>query len=506
MTPPGFPRELDLATPQGRAAVEERISAPSYDRTEIRVGIVHFGVGAFHRSHQAMYLDRLLTDGAAMDWGICGVDVMAADRPKKHAFASQDGLYTLVVKNPDGSTEPRVIGSIVRYLFAPDDPEKVLNVLADPQTKIVSLTITEGGYNYSQVTGEFDALNPAVVADLAPGASPRTVFGLVVEGLRRRLATGLPPFTVMSCDNIPGNGDVARKMFTAFAELKDPGTAALLRHHVAFPNSMVDRITPVTTPHDIEQLRADYGVRDAIPVVCEPFTQWVLQDTFPAGRPPWQDCGVQLVADVEPYELMKLRLLNASHQAIAYAGYLAGYRYVHEAASDPVFAAFLLGYMQGEARPTLPPVPGVDLDDYIATLLERFANPAIADTLARLAAFSSDRIPKWLVPVIRANLASGGQVTRSAAIVASWARYDEGADESGQPIEVVDLLRDELIARARQQATDRLAFVRNERLFGDIAAQSAFTAPYLRALESFRTVGAQRTYASINERMPAEPA
>jgi mannitol 2-dehydrogenase len=507
MTQPRFSPadELDLATPEGRAAVDERVPGPAYDRTEIRVGIVHFGVGGFHRSHQAMYLDRLLTNGEATDWGICGVDVLPADRPKKRAFTSQDGLYTLVLKNPDGSTEPRVIGSIVRYLFAPDEPEHVLDVLADPQTKIVSLTITEGGYNFNQVTGEFDAENPAVAADLAPGAVPTTVFGFVAEGLRRRRATGLPPFTVMSCDNIPGNGDVARRMFAAFADLKDPETGSWLRSEVAFPNSMVDRITPVTTPQDIEQLRADYGIKDAIPVVSEPFTQWVLQDTFPLGRPPWQDCGVQLVDDVEPYELMKLRLLNASHQAIAYAGYLAGYRYAHEASSDPVIVAFLLGYMQGEARPTLPPVPGVDLDDYIATLLERFANPAIRDTLARLAAFSSDRIPKWLVPVIRANLASGGEVTRSAAIVASWARYDEGTDESGQPIEVVDLLKDELLASARAQAADPLAFVRNERLFGDIARQPAFAGPYLRALESFHSAGARRTYEAINESLPTEP-
>jgi mannitol 2-dehydrogenase len=498
--------ELNLATPEGRAAVAGRVPAPAYDRSQIRVGIVHFGVGGFHRSHQAMYLDRLLTDGEALDWGICGVDVMPADQPKKKAFAEQDGLYTLVLKNPDGSTDARVIGSIVRYLFAPDEPEQVLNVLADPQTKIVSLTITEGGYNFNQVTGEFDAENPAVVADLAPGAVPRTVFGFVVEGLRRRRATGLPPFTVMSCDNIPGNGDVARRMFAAFADLKDPDTAAWLREEVAFPNCMVDRITPVTTPEDVAQLQEEYGIRDAIPVVAEPFTQWVLQDTFPLGRPPWQDCGVQLVEDVEPYELMKLRLLNASHQAIAYAGYLAGYRYAHEASSDPVFVAFLLGYMQGEARPTLPPVPGVDLDDYISTLLERFANPAIRDTLARLAAFSSDRIPKWLVPVIRANLASGGEVARSAAIVASWARYDEGFDESGQPIEVVDLLSGELMASAAQQAADPLAFVRNERLFGDIAQQAAFTEPYLSALGAFHEVGARRTYELVNESQPDEPA
>jgi mannitol 2-dehydrogenase len=264
---------------------------------------------------------------------------------------------------------------------------------------------------------------------------------------------------------------------------------------------MVDRITPVTTGQDIEQLRETFGIRDAVPVVCEPFTQWVLQDVFPAGRPPWERAGVQLVHDVVPYELMKLRLLNAGHQAMAYAGYLAGYRYAHEVAADPVFTEFLLGYMQQEGRPTLPDVPGVDLDEYIHTLLRRFANPAIRDTLARLAAFGSDRIPKWLVPVIQQNLASGGEVTRSAAVVASWARYAEGTDESGEPIDMVDGLRDERMASARRQAEDPLAFVRNEQLFGDIARQSAFASAYLLALESFQKNGALRTVEQINENL-----
>ena len=246
-------------------------------------------------------------------------------------------------------------------------------------------------------------------------------------------------------------------------------------------------------------MREAFGVRDAVPVVCEPFTQWVLQDVFPTGRPPWERAGVQLVHDVVPYELMKLRLLNASHQAMAYAGYLAGYRYAHEVAADPVFIEFLRGYMQQEGAPTLPAVPGTNLDEYIHTLLQRFANPAIRDTLARLAAFGSDRIPQWLVPVIQQNLASGGEVTRSAAVVASWARYAEGTDESGQPIDVVDGLRDERMASARRQTEDPLAFVRNEQLFGDIAGQSAFASAYLLALESFHEHGAHRTIEQINE-------
>jgi mannitol 2-dehydrogenase len=496
--------DIDLATPDGRQSVIDRIAAPAYDRTQIQVGIVHFGVGAFHRSHQAMYLDRLLSQeepgGPARQWGICGVDVLPTDRPKKAAFTAQDGLYTLIAKDPDGSTEPRVIGSLVRYLFAPDEPEAVLDVLADPATRIVSLTITEGGYHVNQVTGQFDASDPAIVADLVPGAVPATVFGFVIAALRRRRDDGVPPFTVMSCDNIPGNGDIARDMFAAFADRKDPEIAGWLRTEVAFPSSMVDRITPVTTPLDVQQLRQNFGIRDAVPVVCEPFAQWVLQDTFPQGRPPWEQAGVQLVADVVPYELMKLRLLNVGHQALAYAGYLAGYRYAHEAAADPVFTTFLRGYMQEEARPTLADVPGVDLDKYIDTLLHRFANPAIRDTLARLAGFSSDRIPKWLVPVIRASLARGGPVTHSAAIVATWARYAEGTDESGAPIDVVDQLRDERMASAREQLTgDPLAFLRDERLFAGLAGEPAFTGPYLAALESLHARGARATYDEINE-------
>jgi len=474
------------------------VAVPDYDRGKVKVGIVHFGAGAFHRSHQAMYIDRLMNAGQALDWGICAVDVLATDRPKAKVFAAQDGLYTLMIKHADGSLEPRVIGSLAEYLFAPEAPDQVLDRLTDPRTRVVTLTITEGGYNFRPATGEFNAGNGAVQRDLSSASAPGTVFGFVTEALRRRRAGGVPPFTIVSCDNIQGNGDIARSMFGAFADLKEPGLGAWLRAEVSFPNSMVDRITPVTTAEDIERLRADFGIEDAWPVVCEPFTQWVLQDSFGAGRPPLELCGVQLVADVTPYELTKLRLLNCSHQALGYAGYLAGYRYAHEAAADPVFADFVTGYMQLEARPTLPDVPGVDLDAYIDTLLSRFRNPAVKDTLARLCAASSDRIPKWLVPVIRHNLATGGPVVRSAAVVASWARYAEGVDEQGQAIEVVDSLRDEVMTLARRQRDEPLSFVANEHLFGDLAEHAAFIQPYLTALDAFHRLGALATLEHIN--------
>jgi mannitol 2-dehydrogenase len=478
--------------------LDERVAVPRYDRDQVQVGIVHFGAGAFHRSHQAVYIDQLMTDGLAMDWGICAVDVLPADRPKAEVFAAQDGLYTLMIKHADAAIEPRVIGSLVEYLFAPDAADQVLARLADPRTRVVTLTITEGGYNFRAATGEFNAGNEAVQRDLSSRGAPETVFGLVIESLRRRRAGGVPPFTIASCDNIPGNGDIARSMFAAFADLAEPGLGAWVRTEVSFPNSMVDRITPVTTAEDTGRLRAEFGVTDSWPVVCEPFRQWVLQDTFPAGRPPLELSGVHLVADVTPYELMKLRLLNCSHQALGYSGYLAGYRYVHEAAADPVFADFLTGYMQQEARPTLPDVPGVDLDDYIATLLRRFGNPAVRDTLARLCAASSDRIPKWLVPVIRHNLATGGSVAHSATVVASWARYAEGADEQGEPIEVVDLLRDEVMTLARRQREEPLSFLTSEHLFGDLAERSRFTEAYLAALDSFHRLGARATLQRIN--------
>jgi mannitol 2-dehydrogenase len=474
------------------------VARPSYDRSRLTASIVHFGVGGFHRAHQAMYLDRLMNDGSGMEWGICGVGALPHDRRIVDTLTAQDGLYTLVVKHPDGHREPRIIGSIVEMMFAPDDPQAVVERLADPRTRIVSLTITEGGYLVNQVTGEFDADDPAIRADLEEGATPRTVFGYIVAGLAKRRAAGKEPFTVMSCDNLPGNGDVARKMITAFARLKDPALADWMDEHVAFPNSMVDRITPVTAPEDIERLADEFGVVDGWPVVCEPFTQWVLEDHFTAGRPPFEDAGVQLVDDVVPYELMKLRLLNASHQALCYLGYLAGYRYAHEVCQDPLFVDFLLGYMEHEGSPTLPEVPGVDLDAYRHQLVERFANPEVRDTLARLCAESSDRIPKWLVPVIRRNLETGGEIGRSALVVASWARYAEGVDEHGDPIEVVDRVKERVMAAAaRQREGDHLAFLRDRDLFGDLVDDERFTTAYAAALAMLHERGARRTLESL---------
>ncbi len=488
---------MALLTPRSLPSLPPEVGRPTYDRSQVRTGIVHLGVGGFHRAHQAMYLDGLLEQGAAGEWGICGVGVLPSDRRMAEVMAAQDCLYTLVVKHPDGTWDARVIGSITEYLFAPDDPEAVVEKLAAESTRIVTLTVTEGGYAIDPVTGRFEAGDAGVVRDLQPGAAPTTSFGFVTEALVRRRERGLPPFTVVSCDNIQHNGDVARRSFASFAALRDPALGAWVEQEVTFTNCMVDRITPATTDDDRAEVARRFGIEDGWPVLCEPFTQWVLEDRFPLGRPPLEDVGVQLVDDVEPYEMMKLRLLNSGHQALAYLGQLAGYRLVHDAAQDPLFQRLLLGYMEEEATPTLRPLPGIDLDAYRRDLISRFSNPAIRDTLARLAFDGSERLPKWLLPVIRDNLAAGGEVRRSAAVVAGWARYCEGVDEQGQPIEVVDRRRDVLQALARRQREDPLAFIADRELFGDLVDDERFTGPYTATLRSLYDRGARATLEAL---------
>jgi mannitol 2-dehydrogenase len=484
--------------PETLGACAERVATPSYDRARLRPGVVHIGVGGFHRAHQAMYHERLMSRGEALDWAIVGVGVMPGDRRMKAVMEAQDGLYTLIVKHPDGTLEPAVMGAIVGYEFAPDDAEAAIEAMAAASTRIVSLTITEGGYNLHPVTGAFDAEDPAVAADLEPGATPRTTFGLVAEALRRRRDRGLGAFTVMSMDNLEGNGHLAKQAFTAFAILREPALGAWVADHARFPNSMVDRITPQTTDADRAALRERFGVDDLWPVVCEPYTQWVLEDDFACGRPPYEDAGVQVVEDVRPYELMKLRLLNAGHQVLCYFAYLAGYRLVHEAAQDPVLRRFVRAYLDEEGAPAVPPVPGIDLFGYRDSLIERFSSPEVRDTIARLCAESSDRIPKFLLPVIRERLAAGGEIKRAAAVVAAWARYAEGVDEQGEPIEIVDRLEDRLTAAARRQREDPDAFIADRELFGDLIDDARFVEAYRWALRSLHECGARTTLERLS--------
>jgi mannitol-1-phosphate/altronate dehydrogenase len=451
------------------------INAPTYDRSRVGVGIAHIGAGHFHRAHQAAYLNLLLQQGLAHEWGICGVGVMPADWTMRDVLSGQDGLYTLILENPDGSRDAQVIGSIIDYRYAPEDPESAMAVLAAAATRIISLTITEGGYR--------DPEGPA--------------FTLISEALARRRSRGIAAPTIVSCDNIENNGEVARRTVLANAERTDPGLARWVDAHVRFPSSMVDRITPATTVEMAAEVRRDFGVDDRWPVVAEPFSAWVIEDDFADGRPPLEQAGVLMVDDVRPYELMKLRMLNAGHQCLCYFARLCGFEFVHEAAQDPLFAKFLLSYFDDEAIPTLPPVPGIDLGEYGRTLIERFANPAVRDTVARLCAYSSDRIPKWLLPVICDNLAHGGPVRMASAAVASWARYAEGVDEWGEPYEVLDQLADSLIPIARSQHQNPNAFIEMTAVFADLSHQHRFVEAYRWALDSLHGKGARATLEAL---------
>ena len=473
------------------------ISTPSYDRRAASVGIVHFGFGNFHRSHQAMYLDRLMESGAGLDWGICGVGVLPQDEAMRDVMRAQDCLFTLVLRHPDGSLEPRVVGSVLEYLWGPEDADAVYARLGDPAVRIVSLTVTEGGYLKNPATGAFDASHASVVHDLDHLEDPRTAFAYIVEGLRRRRAAGIEPFTVLSCDNLQGNGIYARQAVVGFAQLLDPELAAWIDEHVSFPNCMVDRITPATTDADREAVAAEFGIEDRWPVPGEPFTQWIIEDEFPTGRPALEAVDVQFVEDVKPYELMKLRLLNASHQALAYFGAPLGYVLVDETMRDDRIRRYLDRYMAVEAAPTLGDLPGIDLPAYMATLIERFSNPRMRDTLVRLATDGSNRMPTFTLPAIRANLEAGRSVSLGAAMVAAWAEYwaliGRGVI-AGQEVPE-DVYAAQMTAAALDPSPT--AFVELDALFGDLASNSDFREAFLSSRRSLQERGVHRTLDSL---------
>lgn len=338
------------------------VALPAYTLSATRQGIAHIGVGGFHRAHQAYYTDALMNTGEGLDWSICGIGLRAEDRRARDDLASQDYLFTLFELGDSGDTEVRVIGAISDMLLAEDDTQALIDKLASPDIRIVSLTITEGGYCIDDSTGEFMAQLPQIQHDLAHPNAPKTVFGFLCAALAKRRAAGIPAFTLMSCDNLPHNGAVTRKALLAFAALRDADLRDWIGANVSFPNAMVDRITPMTSSAHRLHLHDEHGIDDLWPVVCEPFVQWVLEDNFVNGRPAWEKVGVQFTDDVTPYEEMKIKLLNGSHLALTYLGFLKGYRFVHETMNDPLFVRYMRAYMDLDVTPQLAPVPGIDLD------------------------------------------------------------------------------------------------------------------------------------------------
>jgi mannitol 2-dehydrogenase len=464
--------------------LSSKIGRPSYDRNSLKTGIVHIGVGGFHRAHEAYYTHLLLQEGLAKDWAICGVGLREGDRKMGEVLKKQDHLYTLIIRHPDGKIETTVIGSIIDYLLGPDDPQAVIDRMAALETRVVSLTITEGGYNVNSATGAFDFDNPDIRHDLEYPESPISVFGYLTAALRRRRDEGDKPLTVQSCDNVQHNGDVTRKALLAFTERQDPALAGWIAENVHFPNAMVDRITPSTTPADGHYLEEEFSLMDEWPVTCEPFMQWVIEDGFSNGRPDWEAVGAQFVKDVTPYEKMKLRLLNAGHSVLGLLGSIHGHETIDGCVADPLFAGYLRDFLDQEATPVLDAVEGIDLEAYKDSLIERFGNPNVKDGLARICAESSAKLPKFLVETIRENLAVGGSIAYSALIIAAWCYYsDTHADRFGNPLEVIDEQKEQLQKAARKTKEDPLAFLRQEELFGDLAEDERFSAKYVALVE-----------------------
>lgn len=475
----------------------DRVEQPAYDRDKVTIGLVHLGIGAFHRAHQAVYTDKILADDPS--WGICGVSLRSADT--RDALAPQDGLYTLKVQDGQGE-RLSVIGSIVEILVAPENPEAVLSRMADAATRIVSLTVTEKGYCHNPATGTLDENHPDILHDLQNPSKPKSAIGFIVEALARRKAAGVPAFTLLTCDNLPSNGHVLKRVVTRFAELRDPELAAFVAD-VASPSTMVDRIVPATTDADRAAITAALGFSDAWPVMTEPFRQWVVEDDFPLGRPTWETAGVVFVEDVSAFETMKLRLLNGSHSTLAYLGYLAGAETVADAMALPGMEDLVEALMRDEVSPTLPPLAGFDLPAYRRALVERFNNPALRHRTWQIAMDGSQKLPQRLLGTIRDRIQAGAPYDRLALGVAAWMRYARGIDEAGKAIDVRDPLSAR-IAELAQGSDDpeeiAKALLGMTEIFGDdLGSDPDFRAQIVRALSRLFSEGSAAVLQSFKK-------
>lgn len=476
-----------------------KIRRPAYDRASAAPGIVHLGIGAFHRAHQAVVVDDLLTGGAT-DWGIIGASLRSPDT--RDALAPQDYLYTVAVRSGAG-TDHRIIGSVLGCEVATENPGQLIARMINPATRIVSLTVTEKGYCHTPQTGELDEHHPDIVHDLQHPDAPRSAIGFLAAALERRRIAGAAPFTVLSCDNLSANGHTVGRLVTQFAALKSPDLAKWIEAEVAFPSTMVDRIVPETTDADRAAVSSALGMTDAWPVVTEPFTQWIVEDRFSVGRPDFAAAGVQMVSDVKPFEHMKLRLLNASHSALAYLGYLAGHETIAATMTNDRFAAFARQVME-DAAPTLAMPAGTDLPGYSNSLLQRFANPALRHRTWQIAMDGSQKLPQRLLGTIEARLQRGLPIDTHALAVAGWMRYVTARDEQGHPIDVRDPLASKLaaIAEAAGPVAERLApaLLEVESIFGRLGTDPRMRKAVIAALAKLYELGAQRV---VQEFQPA---
>jgi mannitol 2-dehydrogenase len=476
------------------ASLKSKVDIPKYQRSALKAGIVHFGVGNFHRAHQAIYLDDLFNLGDSHDWALIGAGVLPSDEAMRAKLASQDYLTTVVEQEAHRNVA-RVTGPMVDFV-SPADRSRLRQVLADPAIRIVSLTITEGGYFIDSATGNFNSRDPAIMRDAAHPDAPGTVFGIIVQGLADRRQAGMPPFTIMCCDNIPHNGGVTRNAVVGLAQLIDPELASWITHNVSYPNAMVDRITPATGDAEREFVRQEFGIEDQWPVLCEEFKQWVMEDNFPTGRPNFHKVGVQFVPDVTPYELTKLRILNGGHAAIAYPAGLMDIQFVHEAMENRLIGAFLRKLEHEEIIPHVPIVPDISREDYFALIVRRFSNPKIKDTIRRIALDGSNRQPKFILPVVSDRLAAGRDVKGQAMVGAAWARYCAGRTDGGAEIAPNDPNWARLQTFAKKAEQDPESFLSMDEIFGSIAKDRRYVSAFVDAYRSLKSRGTREALAA----------
>ena len=467
--------------------ISKKVSIPEYDRGALSAGIVHIGLGNFHRSHQAVYLNRLFHRGEGYDWGVIGAGIMMQDVLMRDKLLEQDCLYSVIELDPQGYTG-EVCGSVID--FAEVSSHGMFMAMCRPEIRIVSLTITEGGYYIDPHTEGFDYKNKVIRAETNIN-EPQTVFGIIVKSLKYRRENGLPPFTLLSCDNIPKNGHAARNAVIGVAETMAPDMAKWIESNVAFPSSMVDRITPATGRRELDLVKKRFGYQDDCVVVCETFSQWVIEDNFPQGRPSLEKVGVEFVDDVTMHELMKIRILNAGHAVIAYPSCLLGMDYVHDAMASPVIVDYLNKLEREESIPTLATSPEVDYAQYFEKVKERFANPEIADTIERLCMDGSGRQPKFILPIIHDRLQNGEAIRGLALEVALWCRYCAGVNEQGISVTINDSKADQLKENARKAKTNPAAFLEMSDVFGTLSDNEVFLSEFSSSLNGLWSKGTQ---------------
>jgi fructuronate reductase len=465
----------------------------------LRTGIVHLGLGAFARAHQALYTEDLLAIEPG-DWGMTGVSLQRPDQ--RDRLMPQNGLYTALQRDRTG-VSARIVGCLNSVFVAPEDPVAVVEAMADPSIRIVSLTVTEKGYCIDPATGRLQQHHPDIQHDLEHPGEPRTAVGFILAGLERRRDAGMAPFTVLCCDNLPSNGHLLQSLVSDFAALRDCGLATWVERYASFPSTMVDRIVPATTPEDLAEATRLTGFTDAATVVHEPFRQWVIEDQFVDNtRPCWERVGAELVSDVAPYEHMKLRLLNGAHSALAYLGYLAGHQTVADVVADPVFESYVQGLWQ-EIIPVIPPPRGTDLTTYTKILLQRFGNPAIRHRTWQIAMDGSQKLPQRLLATARERLSRDLPLPMISLAVAAWLRYVGGVDEQRRDIDVRDPLSSHLrtiLARAGDAPRDRVcAILEVEAIFGsELPRDRRFVEALIEAYGLLLTRGARHAAAELN--------